>query len=203
MISNRANLNWFRQQLQDRIGLTQSEAGDLVRNTMIAGQLTGWAPIATCLPKMSARSRTTKKDGRKTDFSIPPALWNFIDVDWDEKNPCYNFHTEQDSWIIHHIFIDRISAIIIITNLEYPANNTQLAFAKSAKGRSENKNRGGRPRKYDWEKCQIEAERWMSKNGPSSTLTALYNHMALWFGSKEPAESTLKEKLRPIYRKFR
>ena len=202
-MNKNVDLNWLRKQLQERIGLTKFEVGDLICRTMMAGQLVGLAPKATRLPKMSARSYLTVDDGLKIDFAIPANLWRFVEVDWEEISPCYNFQTDDSSWIIHKIYIERASAHKFLILQDPLPRGPEPTILNSLDIPIIQKMKGGRPRKHDWDEFILAAEQWMRVNGRPSTLAELVRNMAGWFGADEPADSSMKKYLRPTYYAFK
>jgi hypothetical protein len=64
---------------------------------------------------------------------------------------------------------------------------------------SRRKGTGGRGGDYEWEKCLIEAARWMHIEGVPSKQADLIRHMVEWFGEDVPGDTQLKEHLGPLY----
>ena len=62
--------------------------------------------------------------------------------------------------------------------------------------------RGGRPQKFSWEDIWIETGRFIHYEGVPPTAAGLMRHLQQWcedqFG-EQPADSTLKPKLRKLY----
>ena len=195
----RVDINWLRKKLQDHFGLTPFEAGELICNTMTAGKIIGFAPIATRLPKLSARSGLMADDGQKKDFQIPSELWKFIDIDWEEKSLYFNFHDEQSSWMMPTIEIDRGSADDFLKSQELELRPLQAVVSNISDNSKIKNRRGGRPQEHDWDRFLIYAKEWMRVNGRPDTLAELTRNMFKWFDNKEPSESTLKKYLRLIY----
>ena len=68
---------------------------------------------------------------------------------------------------------------------------------------SKGKGAGGAPPKIDWEKCLIEAARWMYASKAPDQQAKLIRHIADWLGPIAPGDTQLKAHLAPLYRAFR
>ncbi|MDP4006685.1 hypothetical protein [Methylobacterium sp. NEAU K] len=197
------DLNWLCKQIQIRSGLSKSELGESICAAMVAGRLTGFAQKALRYPMLTVRSCFMAGDGAWKDFVIPSNFWEFIEVDWDEPTPVFHFHLDQNNWIIYKIEVNRESAYSYIRSQDPVLRASDPNEAKSLTLPTTTKSKGGRPPKYDWDACRIEAVRWMTHRGRPNTQAELFAHMAEWFGPDGPGDTQLKQHLRLVYRAFR
>jgi len=80
----------------------------------------------------------------------------------------------------------------------WPASeNTEMAAADNRSAKR--KGRGGRGGDFDWERCLIEAARWMHHEGVPAKQAELVRYIAEWFGEDCPSDTQLKEHLSPLY----
>jgi hypothetical protein len=66
--------------------------------------------------------------------------------------------------------------------------------------------RGGRPEKFSWDDIWIEACRYIHEDGVPATPSELMRHLQQWCEiqfAEQPADSTLKSKLRKLYAALR
>lgn len=75
----------------------------------------------------------------------------------------------------------------------------QPKMAASDAQSSKRKGRGGRGGDFDWERCLIEAARWMHHEGVPAKQADLVRYIAEWFGEDCPSDTQLKEHLGPLY----
>ncbi|MCJ2019437.1 hypothetical protein MKK84_18680 [Methylobacterium sp. E-065] len=200
-MSSQVDINWLRNELIDRTGLSKSEIGDLICAAMVTGNLTGLAPLAQCYPKTIVRT-LSDEIGPWKNFEIPVAFWNCTEIDWDCQNPCFHFHIGDNIWIVYSILLDRATAYDFLKSRDPALQALQAALLKSSFTPKDRIGSSGRPPKYNWSKCIIEAVRWMEVNGRPKTLAELVNYMAEWFEPEEPGDTQLKQYLGPIYQNF-
>ena len=66
--------------------------------------------------------------------------------------------------------------------------------------------RGGRPQKFSWDEIWIETCRYIHYEGIPTTSASLMRHLQQWYENRfgeQPADSTLKPKLRKLYAALR
>lgn len=204
-MSDTVDIAWLRDRLVSVAALTDIQAGNLICRGMIEGELSAVAPHAVCRPERSARYHSDD-DFSEEDYLIPAEYWSAVDVDWTDRRPYFRFFHQKRAWLVQHLIVPSKAAFAfvrandpLLTTSDKPAD-PQLVAAKPAIG---TKGTGGAPPIIDWERCLIEAARWMYVNGLPPSQAKLIDHIEDWLGDAAPGPTQLKTHLAPLYRAFR
>lgn len=195
--------HWLFGQLAERMGLSPQDAMEIVRTAMISGELSAVAPRLTYLPQNEATIIQGINYGRRIDYKIPPELWKSLRVDWEEGNLYPHFYDEYGVYLAPKIDIASSDAYKFIKSRDPVLQASPIAADREPAVSTGTKGAGGAPRKVDWEKCLIEAARWMYAGKTPDKQADLIRHVANWLGPAAPGETQLKAHLAPLWRAFR
>lgn len=137
----------------------------------------------------------------------PDALfWRFAEIDWRQSSGLRKEMSieDADAQLVdlprQEIFGINVSEQDLLDRWHIPDYfDSPTAPAAPATQKPRRKGPGGRGGDFEWEKCLIEAARWMHLEGVPSKQAELIRHMAEWFGLDGPSETQLKEHLAPLY----
>lgn len=198
-MSDAVDISWLRDRLMDVAGITDAQAGNLIGVGMAKGALSATAPIATCRPEESAQYHS-EADYSEDTYELPQIFWLSVQVDWSEQRPYFRFFYQKRVWLVSAILVPRAKALSFIQANDPLQQQSKLAPEAVEARTVGTRGRGGAPAKVDWEKCLIEAARWMHVNGRPPSQADLVRHIAGWLGDATPGDTQLKQHLGPLYK---
>lgn len=196
-------IKWLCRQIAERTGSSEQEALEVVRNAMIAGEISAFTPQVDYYPANTEQFEKLANYGRKSAYKFPSNLWEKIMVDLEEQHPYFHFYDEHGVYLTTSVYVSQASALKFVKSKDplYLAQTFETAAAPVIV--TIKKGIGGAPTKINWEKCLIEAARWMFSSGVPAQQADLVRYIAEWLGSAAPSETQLKAHLAPLYRALR
>ena len=173
----------------------------LLRDALRDGQIASAADYAHVGGPVSNHPSATKRD-----WKLGEEFWRFADINWPNsaatrRQLSYEYEPEKTRQLsqVEALGI-RVSKNDLVEcgkfSSKFDASTAVVPIVPSPPRR---KGPGGRGGDFEWEKCLVEAARWMHIEGVPSKQADLIRRMAEWFGEDGPGETQLKEHLGPLY----
>ncbi|WP_157064284.1 hypothetical protein [Methylobacterium tarhaniae] len=145
-----------------------------------------------------------EKEGVRLDRDF----WRFAIIEWKDSSAVRSeMSVEIEPNVVKHlshmevlgIAVDQDDLIIRWYLPDFFENTSRDAVQDTPARR---KGAGGRRGNHDWERCLIEAARWMHHEGVPNRQADLIRYIEEWFGDDAPSGTQLKEHLGPLYLAF-
>lgn len=194
-MTERSPITFLRDRLSALALVTYSQAGRMIQDAMAAGEIEAVAGGVSV--RADAVEATT--DILLEDHALKPNDWQRCRVDWDARHLHFIFYVERAVYTASDLTVSTPAAIAFLQARD-PLRSLSATSAEPPPARtSRRKGPGGRGGDFEWEKCLIEAARWMHIEGVPSKQADLIRHMEEWFGEDAPGDTQLKEHLGPLY----
>lgn len=144
--------------------------------------------------------------GPVVDRGVQPdgLFWRFADIDWRQSSGLRkemsidNDHGELINLPYLEVFGINVLESDFLRRWHIPDYFSEIPDEITSPPRRR-KGPGGRGGDFKWEKCLIEAARWMHVEGVPPKQADLLRYIAEWFGDDGPSDTQLKEHLGPLY----
>ncbi|TXN27129.1 hypothetical protein [Methylobacterium sp. WL19] len=190
-MNDRSSIIFLRDRLSTLTGVTHSSAGESIRQAMAAGEIEAVADGVS----VRADTADTATDLILEKHALKPDYWQHCRIDWDSRYPSFTFYIGRDQYFASDITVDAVAAATFL-RLRDPLNQSQPSASAAVE-----KNRGGRPTKYDWDGAFIEMAR-IAVLGDDSSRAALTKAVEDWFmqtSGSSPASSLVREKVQRFH----
>ena len=202
-MTNQFKIRWLWCEIAERIGLSETEGLELVRRALIAGEIRCDARNTTYIAQNVSQFDRSAKYGSNLNINVAPDLWSTLQIDLEGQNPYFHFYDQYGVYLSTDVYIDAKEAYKFIGSrdpLRQDPLPSKIAMPNSVIPR---KGVGGAPSKINWERCIIEAAKWMYDSKAPDSQADLIRYIAELLGDEAPSETQLKAHLAPLYRAFR
>ena len=202
-MTGQVKIRWLWRQIAERRGLSEIEGLELVRTALIAGEIRCDAKNASYFAQDESQFERSKNYGTGLEIILPAELWSTLQIDLEDENPYFHFYDTYGIYLTTDVYIDAESAYRFVRSKDPLLSTQDVIIDSTIKPIFSKKGPGGAPSKIDWEKCIIEAAKWMYSSKAPDIQNDLIKHIANMLGDKSPGDTQLKTHLAPLWRAFR